>query len=108
MERFLDEFFDSNPISQLGIIGTRNKRAEKISDMSGNPRKHLEVLQTLVKQYPCEGEPSLQNSLEMALSFLKQMPRHTSREIIVIHGSLTTVDPGDINETTEVSSTPLK
>ncbi|CAG7731775.1 unnamed protein product [Allacma fusca] len=27
------------------------------------------------------------------------MPRHTSREIILIHGSLTTVDPGDINAT---------
>ena len=27
----------------MGIIVTRNKRAEKISDLTGNPKKHLKV-----------------------------------------------------------------
>ena len=32
---FIDEFFDQNPISQLGIILTQNKRAEKITELTG-------------------------------------------------------------------------
>lgn len=47
----------------------------------------------------CEGEPSLQNSLEFALKTLKNMPSHTSREILVLFGSLTTCDPTDIGYT---------
>ena len=44
MQGFIDEFFDQNPISQMGIIITKNKRAEKISELAGNPRKHIKVL----------------------------------------------------------------
>ena len=29
---------------QLGIVTTSNKRAEKVSEMTGNPRKHTEVI----------------------------------------------------------------
>lgn len=48
------------------------------------------------------GEPSLQNSLELALSSLKNFPSHASREVLLIMSSLTTCDPGDINETIKV------
>lgn len=98
----MDEFFDGNPMSQLGWIGTRNKKAEKLAELSGNPRKHLEVLKSINDKHPCMGEPSLQNALELALSSLRHMPNHTSREVLLIHGSLTTCDPGDINQTIEV------
>lgn len=47
-------------------------------------------------------EPSIQNGLEIALKTLKMVPSHASREILMILGSLTTCDPGDINETIEV------
>lgn len=47
------------------------------------------------------GEPSLQNSLELAFSKLKIVPGHASREILVIMGSLTTCDPTDITTTIE-------
>jgi hypothetical protein len=43
LEGFIDEFFDQNPISQMGIIIMKNKRAEKISELAGNPRKHIKV-----------------------------------------------------------------
>ncbi|OXA51786.1 general transcription factor IIH subunit 2 [Folsomia candida] len=99
LEKFVDEFFDGNPMSQLGWIGTRNKKSEKLAELSGNPRKHLEVVRSITDKYPCGGEPSFQNALELALSSLKHMPSHTSREVILIHGSLTTCDPGDINNT---------
>jgi transcription initiation factor TFIIH subunit 2 len=42
---FLEEFFDQNPISQLGIITMKNKRAEKLSELSGSCRKHTKALQ---------------------------------------------------------------
>jgi Ssl1-like len=35
LEKFIEEFFDQNPISQLGIMMMYNKRAEKISELSG-------------------------------------------------------------------------
>lgn len=45
------------------------------------------------------GEPSIQNGLEIALQTLKMIPAHASREVLMILGSLTTCDPGDITET---------
>lgn len=48
------------------------------------------------------GEPSLQNSLELALKSLRLLPSHASKEILIIIGALTTCDPGDINETIRV------
>ena len=49
-----------------------------------------------------QGEPSLQNSLELAMQTLRHMPSHASREVLAIFGSLTTCDPGDILQTVKV------
>jgi len=35
LEKFVEEYYDQNPISQLGLITIHNKRAEKVSEMSG-------------------------------------------------------------------------
>lgn len=43
LEGFIDEFFDQNPISQMGLIAMRNKRAEKLTELAGNPKKHIKV-----------------------------------------------------------------
>ena len=61
-----------------------------------------QVLRSLSSRQ-CNGEPSLQNSLELVLSSLKHMPPHASREVIIIMGSLTTCDPGDIAKTIEAA-----
>lgn len=61
---FVREFFEQNPISQLGVIGMRDGVAVRISDMGGNPSEHLEKLKELESQDP-QGNPSLQNALEM-------------------------------------------
>jgi transcription initiation factor TFIIH subunit 2 len=62
------------------------------------------------------GEPSLQNSIELARSSMKyspvsisiqtdshpthsHLPTHSSREILIIFGSLTTCDPHNIHDT---------
>lgn len=47
LEDFIEEFFYQNPISQLGLIITRNKRAERISELGGNLKKHIKVIISL-------------------------------------------------------------
>ncbi|GJQ71333.1 putative TFIIH C1-like domain protein [Trypoxylus dichotomus] len=89
LENFVEEYFDQNPISQMGIIIMHNKRAEKVCDLGGNFRKYIKVINGLAKT-SLIGEPSLQNGLELALKSLKLLPSHASREILVILGSLTT------------------
>ncbi|TSR04320.1 General transcription factor IIH subunit 2 [Bagarius yarrelli] len=95
MEYFVEEYFDQNPISQIGIITTKNKRAEKLTELAGNPKKHTAALKKAVDS-GCVGEPSLYNALSIAMQTLKHMPGHTSREILVIFSSLTTCDPANI------------
>ncbi|KAJ7335827.1 hypothetical protein JRQ81_013768 [Phrynocephalus forsythii] len=77
LEYFVEEYFDQNPISQIGIIVTKGKRAEKLTELSGNPRKHTAAL-------------------KKAFTFNRHMPGHTSREVLVIFSSLTTCDPSNI------------
>ena len=68
-QEFVTEFFEQNPISQLGIIGMRDGLAVRISDMSGNPTEHINNLQALREQQP-KGHPSLQNALDMGRAAL--------------------------------------
>jgi transcription initiation factor TFIIH subunit 2 len=43
LELFVHEFFDLNPISQLGILTTKMKRSEQVTALAGNQKKHIEV-----------------------------------------------------------------
>ncbi|KAI9292465.1 TFIIH basal transcription factor complex, subunit SSL1 [Neoconidiobolus thromboides FSU 785] len=95
LESFITEYFDQNPISQLGIIVTRNGLAEKISELSGNPMEHIKAIK-MKSNHETGGEPSLQNSLELAKSSLIHIPSHASREVLSVFGSLTSCDPGNI------------
>jgi len=61
---FVREYFEQNPISQLGVMGMRDGVAVRISDMSGDPAQHIERLRGLENTEPL-GAPSLQNALEM-------------------------------------------
>lgn len=96
----MEEFFDQNPISQIGLIALKGKRAEKICDLTGSLRKFSKGIKLLHK-IGLVGEPSLQNGLELALQTLKMIPSHASREILIIMGSLTICDPTDIMITIE-------
>ncbi|KAF6768544.1 hypothetical protein AHF37_02506 [Paragonimus kellicotti] len=93
---FIRDYFDQNPISQLGIIVTMDRRAERLTELSGNPRCHLVALESLYNR-TCEGEPSLQNALTLAESRLKYVPHHG--EIVALMANLTTCDPGDVHQT---------
>ncbi|EJP62466.1 TFIIH basal transcription factor complex p47 subunit, putative [Beauveria bassiana ARSEF 2860] len=95
---FVREFFEQNPISQLGIVGMRDGVAVRISDLGGNPAEHLERLKALEGQDP-QGNPSLQNALEMCRGALFHAPSHGTREVLIIYGALLSSDPGDIHDT---------
>lgn len=95
---FVSEYFEQNPISQLGIIGMRDGIAVRVSDMSGNPSEHIERLKALEKK-EAQGNPSLQNALEMARAALYHTPSHGTREVLIIYGALLSSDPGDIHDT---------
>ncbi|PQE04111.1 transcription initiation factor TFIIH subunit 2 protein [Rutstroemia sp. NJR-2017a BVV2] len=95
---FVTEYFEQNPISQLGIIGMRDGIAIRISDISGNPTEHIERLKALRTEDP-NGNPSLQNALEMSRAALFHAPSHGTREVLIIYGALLSSDPGDIHDT---------
>ncbi|PQE12838.1 hypothetical protein CJF30_00002726 [Rutstroemia sp. NJR-2017a BBW] len=95
---FVTEYFEQNPISQLGIIGMRDGIAIRISDISGNPTEHIERLKALRTDDP-NGNPSLQNALEMSRAALFHAPSHGTREVLIIYGALLSSDPGDIHDT---------
>ncbi|SCU85902.1 LADA_0D10682g1_1 [Lachancea dasiensis] len=95
---FVHEFFDQNPISQMGIVCMRNDLAQLVSQVSGNPQDHIDALKAIRKQEPA-GNCSLQNALEMARGLLLHVPAHCTREVLIVFGSLSSTDPGDIHQT---------
>ncbi|KAF8806408.1 TFIIH basal transcription factor complex, subunit SSL1 [Phlegmacium glaucopus] len=95
---FIIEWFDQNPLGQIGVVGMRAGLGERVGEMSGNPQ---DVLKSIADRHKLEptGEPSLQNAIEMARGSMNHLPTHSSREIIILFGSLTTCDPGNIHDT---------
>ncbi|KAI9208941.1 Ssl1-like-domain-containing protein [Polychytrium aggregatum] len=98
VSQFILEYFDQNPLSLMGIIVTRDGVAEKLTELEGNPKHHLDALRKKENR-ELRGEPSLQNALELARESLRNVPSHGTREALVIFGSLTTCDPGNIFDT---------
>lgn len=107
---FVDEFFDQNPISQIGIVMMRNGVAQVVSEVSGLPEHHKDRIRGLkARQHgriEPKGDPSLQNALELARSLLGSNfgdpslgSSKNSKEILIIFGALFTSDPGDIHQT---------
>ena len=50
--KFISEFYDQNPISQLAFAVTRDRGAEKLSDLSGSKKAHVKPLEDLSR---CDG-----------------------------------------------------
>ncbi|KAJ1443805.1 general transcription factor II H, polypeptide 2 [Ochromonadaceae sp. CCMP2298] len=95
-KNFIAEYFDQNPISQIGLILTRDRSAQRLSEMSGNPKNHIHQLQSVRNM---DGLPSLQNTLLLAMSMLRHIPNYGHRELLIVFSSLSTCDPGDIFKT---------
>ncbi|KAI5800315.1 Ssl1-like-domain-containing protein [Peziza echinospora] len=95
---FIREFFEQNPISQLGVIGMRDGVAEMVSEVGGNVVEHVAKVKALRGGEP-KGTPSLQNALDMARASLFHAPSHGTREVLIIFAALHSSDPGDIHTT---------
>jgi len=87
---FVAEWFDQNPLGQIGVVGMRAGVGERIGEMSGpffphrsmskrirlsclfsgNPQEVLKYFASRHKLEPI-GEPSLQNAIEMARSSMR-------------------------------------
>jgi transcription initiation factor TFIIH subunit 2 len=98
-ENFITNYFDQNPISQLSVAISIDRSAEKITDLSGNSKVHLQGITNLMR---ADGLASLQNILLLAMSILRHIPDYGCREVIILYTSLSTCDPGDIFATIEV------
>lgn len=59
------EWFDQNPLGQVGVIILRDRLSETLIPMGGNPQEILAALSDKRRLEP-SGEPSLQNGLTMA------------------------------------------
>ena len=94
LEQFVTDFFAQNPLSQLSVIAMRDSKAEKLSDLSANKRAHVDAITHGSRA--CSGDASLQNAVDMACGLLRDIPDYGHREVIVVFGSLSTKDPGDI------------
>jgi len=96
--QFIKEFYDQNPISQLAIGVTRDRIAEKISDLSSNSKSHIKLLEGISHT---KGLASLQNLLSLIIHTLRYIPNYAHREAIIVYNSLSTCDPGNIFQTIE-------
>ncbi|EFW98563.1 suppressor of stem-loop protein 1 [Grosmannia clavigera kw1407] len=95
---FVRAFFEQNPISQLAVVAMRDGVALRVSDMGGSPAEHLDRLADWDGVEP-QGQPSLQNALEMCRGALFHTPAHGTREVLVVFGALLSSDPADIHDT---------
>jgi transcription initiation factor TFIIH subunit 2 len=99
-ENFIHQYFDQNPISQLSVVTTADRTAHRLTDLSGNPKHHVQALGSALS-HP-RGAPSLQSVLIMANGILCHIPDYGHRELLLVFGALSTCDAGDIYETIEV------
>lgn len=76
---FIREYFEQNPISQMGIVVMWNGIARRVSEMSGNPAILIDRLREFEKEKEPEGDPSLQNALEMCRGELLYVLLHCPR-----------------------------
>lgn len=96
VEAFIREFFDQNPLSQLGLVSVKDGVAQCLTELGGSPESHVKALMCKLE---CSGDSSLQNALDVVHDYLKQIPSYGHREVLVLYSALSTCDPGDIMET---------
>ncbi|KAF4670560.1 General transcription factor IIH subunit 2 [Perkinsus olseni] len=90
---FIPQYFDLNPISNLSVISLRDQKAHFVTRMSGQPASQVErVLQ--FSTGGVSGSASLVNALEAVGQAAKgSLPRYGTREVLIVWGSLHSVDP---------------
>ncbi|WWC72193.1 uncharacterized protein I206_106153 [Kwoniella pini CBS 10737] len=92
LRSYVVEWFDQNPLGQIGIIIMRDRLSEVLVPMGGNPQEILSVLSDKRRLEP-SGEPSLQNGLVMAKGGMSHLPTTSSLETLIVFSSISTADP---------------
>nr|WRH23629.1 RNA polymerase II transcription factor [Naematelia aurantialba] len=92
LRTYVSEWFDQNPLGQMGIILLRDRLSETLVPMGGNPQEIIQALSDKRKLEP-SGEPSLQNGLQMARGGMAHFPSTSSLETLTIFSSISTSDP---------------
>lgn len=110
LRNFVSNYFDQNPISQISIIVTAKSTCQVLIPLSGNVNDVLEAVDSL-SNLNNKGEPSIQNSLAVATAILGVIgketqkdikgsaPSFSTKEVLMIYGSLTTCDAKPIDVT---------
>jgi len=93
VQKFIGEYYDQNPISQLGVIATRDRTSDRVTELSGNPKNHIHMIKAMKNM---SGLASLQNTMLLGMSMLRHIPNYGHREMLIVFSSLSTCDPGDI------------
>jgi transcription initiation factor TFIIH subunit 2 len=96
LKAFIPSYFENNPISQLQVMLMKDEGVTSITTLCGNPQLHLININ---KAASCSGNISLKTSLTGAINSLKNTPHYGTREVLLILGSLTSVDTGSIYST---------
>jgi len=96
---FVKEFLKQNPLSYVQLVSMQNCKAVRLTDFSGIETAHCYALAALKPS----GEASLQVALAEACKSLRLAPSYSTREILVVHSSITTCDPSDIFATLAVA-----
>lgn len=96
VEAFIREFFDQNPLSQIGLVIIKDGVAHCLTEIGGSPEAHIKAL---MNKLECSGDASLQNALELVHEYLNEVPSYGHREALILYSALSTCDPGDIMET---------
>jgi transcription initiation factor TFIIH subunit 2 len=96
LRNFLKDYFNQNPISQLCLAVTKDRMAEKLTELSANLKYHQNRLDAEIKT---EGEASLQNMIMLSMDILQNIPQYGHREVLIVYNSLKTRDPSDIFDT---------
>ena len=94
LERFVELFFEQNPLSQLALVVTRGGMATQLTELSGSPHSHVGRLKSL--GLSPHGDASIQNALDVAVRGLSFVPPYGHREVLFVSTSLTSCDPGDV------------
>ncbi|OWT37540.1 transcription initiation factor TFIIH subunit 2 [Cryptococcus neoformans var. grubii Br795] len=92
LRTYVVEWFDQNPLGQIGVIAMRDRLSEVLIPMGGSPEEIVRALSDKRKLEP-SGEPSLQNGLVMAKGGMAHLPSTSSLEILVIFSAISTADP---------------
>ncbi len=90
LETFILEYFDQNPISQLCLASIADRTAEAVTELSGNPKSHINRLRQITYT---DSLPSLFNTLQLAMDLLRHIPDYGHRELVIVYSSLSTTDP---------------